>query len=310
VKIAFVFPGQGSQYVGMGRDLWERYPVVRSLFEEASEVLGFDLASLCFEGPEEKLRLTENTQPAIFTVSVAAWRVLKEELDLEPYLVAGHSLGEYSALVTSGALSFSEGVHLVRMRGKFMQEAVPVGEGGMAAVIGLERSRVKELCERAADKEVLVPANFNSPDQIVISGHLSAVDRAIPIAKEMGAKRAVKLEVSAPFHSPLMESAGRRLAEELEKVEVKDLKVPVITNVEAEPNSEPSRVKELLVRQVSSPVLWEDSVRKMVQMGTEAFVEIGPKRVLCGLLRKIVPERKILNFEIADDLYKLKEVLT
>ena len=310
MKIAFVFPGQGSQYVGMGRDLWERYPVVRSLFEEASEVLGFDLASLCFEGPEEKLRLTENTQPAIFTVSVAAWRVLKEELDLEPYLVAGHSLGEYSALVTSGALSFSEGVHLVRMRGKFMQEAVPVGEGGMAAVIGLERSRVKELCERAADKEVLVPANFNSPDQIVISGHLSAVDRAIPIAKEMGAKRAVKLEVSAPFHSPLMESAGRRLAEELEKVEVKDLKVPVITNVEAEPNSEPSRVKELLVRQVSSPVLWEDSVRKMVQMGTEAFVEIGPKRVLCGLLRKIVPERKILNFEIADDLYKLKEVLT
>ncbi len=310
MKIAFVFPGQGSQYVGMGRDLWERYPVVRSLFEEASGVLGFDLASLCFEGPEEKLRLTENTQPAIFTVSVAAWRVLKEELNLEPYLVAGHSLGEYSALVTSGALSFSEGVHLVRMRGKFMQEAVPVGEGGMAAVIGLERSRVKELCERAADEEVLVPANFNSPDQIVISGHLSAVDRAIPMAKEMGAKRAVKLEVSAPFHSPLMESAGRRLAEELEKVEVKDLKVPVITNVEAEPNSDPSRVKELLVRQVSSPVLWEDSVRKMVQMGIEAFVEIGPKRVLCGLLRKIVPERKILNFEIADDLYKLKEVLT
>ena len=310
MRIAFVFPGQGSQYVGMGRDLWERYPVVRSLFEEASEVLGFDLASLCFEGPEEKLRLTENTQPAIFTVSVAAWRVLREEMELEPYLVAGHSLGEYTALVASGALSFGEGVHLVRMRGKFMQEAVPVGEGGMAAVIGLERSRVKELCERAADKEVLVPANFNSPDQIVISGHLSAVNRAIPMAKEMGAKRAVKLEVSAPFHSPLMESAGRRLAEELEKVEVKDLKVPVITNVEAEPNSEPSRVKELLVRQVSSPVLWEDSVRKMVQMGTEAFVEIGPKRVLCGLLRKIVPERKILNFEIADDLYKLKEVLT
>ena len=310
MRIAFVFPGQGSQYVGMGRDLWERYPVVRSLFEEASEVLGFDLVSLCFEGPEEKLRLTENTQPAIFTVSVAAWRVLREEIGLEPYLVAGHSLGEYTALVASGALSFGEGVHLVRMRGKFMQGAVPVGEGGMAAVIGLGRDRVKELCERAADKEVLVPANFNSPDQIVISGHLSAVNRAIPMAKEMGAKRAVKLEVSAPFHSPLMESAGKRLAEELKKVQIKELKIPVVTNVEAEPNSDPSRVKELLVRQVSSPVLWEDSVRKMVQMGTEIFVEIGPKRVLCGLLRKIAPEKEALNFEVADDLHKLKEVLT
>ena len=307
-KVAFVFPGQGSQYIGMGRELWEAFPVVKETFAEAQEVLGFDIRGLCFEGPEEELKLTENTQPAVFVVTVAVWRVI-HQLGVRPDYVAGHSLGEYSALVAAGGLSFGDGLRVVRMRGRFMQEACPPGEGGMAAVIGFSREGVKELCQRAAQGEILVPANFNSPEQVVISGHLGAVQRAVALAKEMGARRAVVLQVSGPFHSPLMEPAARRLKEVLATLEMKDLSIPLVTNVEAEPNTSASRAKDLLVAQISSPVLWEDSVRRMVALGVDTFVEVGPGRVLSGLIRRTEPAARVLNVEDLKGLERLKEVL-
>jgi len=302
--IAFIFPGQGSQYVGMGKELFENFSVAKKVFEEADDALHLSISALCFKGPEEVLKLTENTQPAVLTTSIAAFKVLQEEKGITPQFTAGHSLGEYSALVISGALTFSEAVKMVRLRGKFMQEAVPVGEGAMAAVLGMEREQVEKLCEEISSGEVLTPANFNCPGQIVIAGHSKAVERAIGRVKQEG-KKAVLLPVSAPFHSPLMKPAGERLEKALEEISVSDLKVPVVTNVEAEVNTSKDRVKELLVAQVSSPVRWEESMRKMIEKGMEQLFEIGPGKILSGLMKRIDSRVETKNLE---DLQTLKKI--
>jgi len=301
---AFIFPGQGSQYVGMGKEFYDHFRVAKEVFEEADDTLRFSISSLCFQGPEEELRMTENTQPAILTTSIATLKVLQTEKGINPQFTAGHSLGEYSALVASGALTFAEAVQTVRLRGKFMQEAVPVGEGAMAAILGMEREEVERLCDEAAAGEVLSPANFNCPGQIVIAGHSKAVQRAIERVKQDG-KRAVLLPVSAPFHSPLMKPAGERLEKALEEITVKNLNVPVVTNVEAEINTSKDRVKPLLVAQVSSPVRWEESMRKMIKEGIEKVLEIGPGKVLSGLMKRIDPEVETGNLEDIQTLRKI-----
>lgn len=299
---AFVFPGQGSQYAGMGKDLAENFPQARHAFEEANDALGMDLAKLCFDGPEEDLKLTANTQPAIVTTSIAALRVMQEEAGLVPDYVAGHSLGEYAALVCAGALSFEDAVRTVRQRGNFMQDAVPVGVGTMAAIIGLDAQVVDEVCDEVAQQEVVAPANYNSPGQIVIAGHIAAVERAMALAKERGAKRALPLPVSAPFHCRLMEPAARQLEAVLGEVSVSDLTCPVISNVEAIPNRKADAVRDLLVKQVYSPVRWEESVRTMTAQGVDRFIEIGPGKVLSGLIKRIARGSKIQNIGTVDDL--------
>jgi [acyl-carrier-protein] S-malonyltransferase len=303
-SIAFIFPGQGSQYVGMGKGLYENFSVAKQIFEEADDALRQSISGLCFKGPEEALKLTENTQPAVLTTSIAALKVLQAEKGLIPQFTAGHSLGEYSALVASEALTFSEAVKIVRLRGKFMQEAVPVGEGTMAAVLGMEREQIEKICEEVSSGEILTPANFNCPGQIVIAGHAKAVERAIERIKKEG-KKAVLLPVSAPFHSPLMKPAGERLEKALQEISVSVLKIPVVTNAEAEVNTSKDRVKGLLVAQVSNPVRWEESMRKMIEKGIEQILEIGPGKVLSGLMKRIDNRIEAGNLE---DLQTLKKI--
>lgn len=296
-KTAFIFPGQGSQYTGMGKELCDIYRVAREVFEEADDALGFKISSLCFEGSDDDLKLTANTQPAILTTSIAILKAVMQETDLRPDYVAGHSLGEFSALVCSGTLSLSDAVRTVRSRGFFMQDAVPVGTGAMAAILSVANDVLEEICNEAAQGEIVAPANFNSPGQIVIAGHADAVRRAIDLAKERGFKKALMLPVSAPFHCALMKPAAERLAEILERVKLAHVKVPYIANVDAEPNTNKTRIKPLLVTQVCAPVLWEQSVRKMTSLGVERFVEIGPGKVLSGLVKRIVREALVDNVE-------------
>ena len=300
--IAFLFPGQGSQHAGMGKDLAENFPVARQVFEEANDALGVDLASLSFNGPEEDLKLTANTQPAILTTSIAALRVLETETGIAPNYAAGHSLGEYSALVCAGALNFADAVRIVRQRGTFMQEAVPVGTGAMAAILGLDQETLERVCQDAAQGQVVSPANFNSAGQVVIAGNTEAVDRAMSLAKENGAKRALPLPVSAPFHCSLMIPAGERLADVLAGIKIGDMTVPVITNVEATPNQDASRVCQLLVDQVSAPVRWEDTIACMIELGVERYIEIGPGKVLAGLVKRMAKESTIQNVQNVPDI--------
>ncbi len=296
-KYAFLFPGQGAQYPGMGKELADNFAIVRQTFEEADDALSSKLSRICFEGPESDLLLTENTQPALLATSTAFLRLIQSETGLQPCYLAGHSLGEYSALVASGALSYADALRTVRARGCFMQDAVPVGTGAMAAVLGVEPEVVADVCAEAAQGEVVVPANFNCPGQIVISGHASAVNRAIEIAKARGIRKVLLLPVSVPSHCSLMTPAGEKLAGVLDSISVMPLQTPVVSNVEAKPYMEADRVKELLVAQISSPVLWESSVKEMAANGVTGVVEIGPGKVLSGLVKKIDKNLALNNFD-------------
>ena len=284
---AFVFPGQGSQKVGMGRDLFEVSPAARAIFEEADDALGFALSRLCFEGPDEDLKLTENTQPAILTCSAAVLAAMRERGPADAAFVAGHSLGEYSALVAGGALRFVDAVRLVRMRGRYMQEAVPAGAGAMAAILGLAADKVAELCAEAAQGQIVSPANMNSPGQVVIAGDAGAVERASALAKTAGALKAVPLAVSAPFHCALMKPAQARLAADLAEIDFRDLAIPLVNNCAAAIVRTGEEARSGLIEQVPSPVRWEESIRRLAAEGVSRFVEIGPGRVLTGLLRSI-----------------------
>jgi [acyl-carrier-protein] S-malonyltransferase len=301
MKTAFVFPGQGAQKVGMGQSLAEACSAATAIFERADEALGMRLSSLCFEGPEEKLRLTENTQPAILATSIAALRCL-EARGLRADFVAGHSLGEYSALVAAGALQFEEALRVVRQRGQFMQEAVPAGEGAMAALLGVDAETVEAICREASERGVCSAANINSPNQVVIAGHKSAVEYAVVLARQRGARRAMMLAVSAPFHCALMKPAAERLEPVLAATVFADLNVPLITNVEAAIITSGDAACAALVRQVASPVRWSESVRRLLDEGVTRFVELGPGKVLSGLIKQIQPEAQILNVEDAASL--------
>jgi [acyl-carrier-protein] S-malonyltransferase len=289
-----VFPGQGSQSVGMGQALCEAHPRLKHVYEEASSVLGYDVAALCFEGPAERLNLTEYTQPALLVSSIAAWKAL-EEAQVKPVAVACHSLGEYSALVAAGGLSFRDAVGLVQKRGRYMAEAVPPGTGQVAALLGLTSEIVKDVCREASAVGIVAAANFNSPGQIVIAGEKAAVERAIELAKGKGCKRAVPLPVSVPVHTPLMQRAADRLAKDLAVVQWSDLTVPVINNAEAKPIARAAEIPSSLVRQLPSAVLWEQTVHTMGTMGVTTFVEVGPGTVLTGLIKRILPDATLLN---------------
>jgi [acyl-carrier-protein] S-malonyltransferase len=300
-KLAFLFPGQASQYPGMGRELAEKFPESRAVFDEADAALGLSISKVCFEGSEEELKLTENTQPAILTVSVAACRAL-EKAGITPDFAAGHSLGEYSAIVAAGALGFATAIKLARGRGRYMQEAVPAGVGAMAAILGLAPAEVADICKKAAGQEVVAPANMNSPEQTVISGHAAAVKRAVEIASQSGAKRAVILPVSAPFHCELMMPAQKRLEADLRAVKFNALRYPLITNVDAEAITTGDEARDALIRQVTQPVRWLDSIHEMIAAGVSMFVEVGPGKVLSGLLRQIDRSVRASNVEDAASL--------
>lgn len=304
MKTAFIFPGQGSQYVGMGKSLTERFLAARQIFDTADQVLGFSLTQLCVEGPADVLQLTENQQPALLTVSIAAFRVLAEQ-GLKPDFVAGHSLGEYSALVAAGGLDFADAVQLVRKRGRYMQEAVPPGVGAMAALLRLPEGKLDSILAEAAQGEVVSAANLNSPDQVVIAGHAGAVGRAIELAKAAGAKRALLLPVSAPFHCSLMTPAQERLAVDLNSTSFRDLAVPLVNNWQAQLIRSGAEAREGLYQQVPNPVRWADSVRKLAGEGVTRFIEVGAGGVLTGLLRNINPELHGSKFGEAADLEKV-----
>ena len=308
MSFAFVFPGQGSQKAGMGRALAEAFPESRAAFAEADDAIGFSLSGLCFEGPDEDLQLTANTQPAILATSIAAYRALAGR-GLRPARVAGHSLGEYSALVAAGSLPLAEAVRLVRRRGQYMQEAVPVGVGAMAAILMLDLAAVEEACRKAADGEVVAPANMNSPGQVVIAGHKGAVERAMELCKAAGAKRAVPLPVSAPFHCALMKPAQDRLEPELRAAAFRDPEVPLVNNVDARTVTTAAECREGVIRQVSSPVRWQESVERLVADGITTFVEVGPGEVLAGLVKKIAKGTTVLNVNDPESLEKTAAAL-
>jgi len=303
-----MFPGQGSQIVGMGREFFEQDADARSLFAEASGVLGYDVARLCFDGPREQLNLTEYTQPSLLTASVAALRCL-QRAGLRPIAVAGHSLGEYTALVAAGGLAFSDAVALVRSRGRYMQAAVEDGKGLVCALLGLDREIVAEVCREASAMGVVSPANFNAPGQIVIAGDKAAVEEAMRLAKTKGCRKAIPLAVSVPVHTCLMSPAAERLAVEVMRVPLKDLEVPLINNAEAKPIQKASEVRNSLIKQLASSVLWEDSVRVMQRMGIGTLIEIGPGTVLCGLAKRIAPELRLLNVQNPASLASTVEAL-
>ena len=305
-SLAFVFPGQGSQYVGMGKELCREFATARETFAEADDALDFALSEICFSGPEADLKRTENTQPAILTASIAALRVLESETALHPRWLAGHSLGEYSALVGAGALTFRDAVVVVRERGRLMQQAVPEGSGAMAVVLGLDSQAVSKLCQDAAENEVVAPANLNGAGQVVIAGSTAAVARAAALAKQRGAKRVLDVPVSAPFHCGLMEPAAEALKKVLWDIPVRPLRTGIITNVEADVNLDAERVKPLLIQQAVSPVRWEESVQKLAALGCRRVIEIGPGKVLAGLVKRIAPDLAVDNFDVPQDLRKLR----
>ena len=307
-KVAWVFPGQGSQFVGMGKQLCDEFSEAKQTFQEADDALGFALSRLCFDGPEDELKLTENTQPAILTTSVAALRAWQSQSDRLPDYVAGHSLGEYSALVSVGALSFADAVRTVRERGRLMQQAVPAGTGAMAVVMGLDMAVIESVCAEAGESEVVAPANFNGGGQIVIAGAKNAVARAMTRAKERGAKRVLELPVSAPFHCPLMRPAAEGLKRVLNGIAVMPFDIAVVTNVEAKPNRDVGRVKSLLVEQAVRPVRWEESVNQLHALGCRRAYEIGPGKVLRGLIKRIQPEIEVENIETPADIGKANGV--
>jgi [acyl-carrier-protein] S-malonyltransferase len=306
MKIAFIFPGQGSQYAGMAKEFIETFPESKEVFDAASAVLGYDLAQLCLQGPVEKLNLTEHTQPAILSASIAVLRPL-ERRGLTASMAAGHSLGEYTAITAAGGFELGDAVALVQKRGRYMQEAVPGGTGLMAAILGMDRKDVEKTCHEASENGIVAPANYNSPGQIVIAGEKKAVEKAMELAKAAGAKKVVPLAVSVPSHCGMMKQAGERLAQELGKVNISDLRIPIVNNADAKFLRTAGELRPSLVRQISSPLYWEDSIKSMASGGCDTFIEIGPGKVLSGLVKRIVKEAKVMNVE---DLRSMQDTLS